>query len=154
MVGQPKTIQNTKTNSSASKGAHVVRNQLIPGTEPVPKDTQNSLSEKEVIHSEGAETTIHFEESEGTSANEGAKPIAQLIDYSVFHLQQSKKNSPLQWQNEGSLLMFLMQESPLYKHIVANALVLGSAKGLNPNMPLQVCANEHPSLTNLGTQWK
>ena len=78
--GHPKQTQNTTNNSSVSKGAHVVCNQLIPGTEPVPKDTQNSLTEKEVILSEGADTAVHFEESEGTSANEGAKPIAHMND--------------------------------------------------------------------------
>ena len=73
---------------------HVVCSQLISGTEPVPKDIQNSLTEKEVILSEGADTTIHYEESEEISANKGAKPIAHMNDKSDPPAHNQKVSDP------------------------------------------------------------
>ena len=88
-----KQVSLTQNNiiSSASTGTHVLRDQLAPGTEPVPKETQNSHKEKEVIHSTDINNPNHFEESDELMTSEGVTPVTQQIGKKVSFATTSKK---------------------------------------------------------------
>ena len=86
------TVGLTNNNhSSVPNGTHVVRNQLITGTEPVPAVTQNSRKEEVVIQSEGATNSNHFEESDELMTSEGATSVTQQIQKKVTFAKSCKK---------------------------------------------------------------
>ena len=103
------SLTQNKIISSASTGTHELRDHLAPGTEPVPKETQNSHKEKEVIQSIGINNPVHFEESDELMISEGATPVAQQITKRVSFARTSKKPATSSKGRQASPNLFLMQ---------------------------------------------
>ena len=100
------SLTNNKPNSSASAGTHVVRDQLAPVSEPVPKDTQNSHKEKEVIHSTDINNHNHFEESNELMTSEGVTPVTQQISKKVSFATTSKEPAPTSRKKKSKAQFF------------------------------------------------
>ena len=85
------SLTQNKIISSASTGTHELRDHLAPGAEPVPKETQNSHKETEVIHSTDINNPNHFEESDELMTSEGVTPVTQQIGKKVSFATTSRK---------------------------------------------------------------